>query len=47
MRVLEQIDETLIGELAARNEFFWLDLGSPSPEDVAALAKRFGWHPLR
>ncbi|HZV74724.1 MAG TPA: magnesium/cobalt transporter CorA [Conexibacter sp.] len=46
MQVLDVIDERAIDELTARREFFWLDLVDPSHEQLAALAKRFGWHPL-
>ncbi len=46
MQVLDSVDERLIGELTGRDEFFWLDLVSPSAEQLAALAERFRWHPL-
>jgi len=46
MQVLDRIDERAIDELIARDEFFWLDLVDPSDEQLAALAERFGWHPL-
>jgi magnesium transporter len=46
MQVLDGIDERAIGELIARDEFFWLDLVDPTPEQLAGLAQRFGWHPL-
>jgi magnesium transporter len=46
MQVLDSVDERAIGELTARDEFFWLDLVDPSPEQLSALAERFGWHPL-
>ena len=46
MQVLDTIDERAIDELTARDEFFWLDLVDPSPEQLAGLAQRFGWHPL-
>jgi magnesium transporter len=29
-----------------RDQFFWLDLSSPSDEDVEALRRLFGFHPL-
>jgi magnesium transporter len=46
MQVLDAIDERAIDELTARDEFFWLDLVGPSPEQLSGLAERFGWHPL-
>jgi magnesium transporter len=46
MRVLDAIDEQAIGELTAREEFFWLDLAAPGDEALRALAARLGWHPL-
>lgn len=46
MQVLAAIDERAIDDLTARREFFWLDLVDPSTEQLAALAQRFGWHPL-
>jgi magnesium transporter len=46
MQVLDRIDEQAIEELIARDEFFWLDLVDPLDEQLAALAERFGWHPL-
>jgi magnesium transporter len=46
MQVLDRIDERAIDELLARDEFFWLDLVDPTPEQLERLAERFGWHPL-
>ena len=46
MQVLDSVDERAIEELTARDEFFWLDLVDPPDEQLAALAQRFGWHPL-
>jgi len=46
MQVLDRIDERAIEALIARDEFFWLDLVDPTPEQLAGLAQRFGWHPL-
>lgn len=46
VRVLDAIDERTLDELAARREFFWLDLVRPDDAQVAALGERFGWHPL-
>lgn len=46
MQVLDSVDERAIADLIARDEFFWLDLVAPTPEQLATLAQRFGWHPL-
>jgi magnesium transporter len=46
MQVLDSVDERLLGELTARDEFFWLDLVDPDAEQLDALARRFRWHPL-
>ena len=46
MQVLDAIDERAIDDLIARDEFFWLDLVDPTPEQLTGLAQRFGWHPL-
>jgi len=46
MRILDTIDETLIAQLRAQDEFFWLDLVSPSADDVQRLGTLLGWHPL-
>jgi magnesium transporter len=46
MQVLDAIDARALDELTARDEFFWLDLVDPSAEQLAGLARRFGWHPL-
>jgi magnesium transporter len=46
MQVLDSVDERTINELTARDEFFWLDLVAPSPQQLSALAERFGWHSL-
>lgn len=46
MQVLDRIDERAIDALIARDEFFWLDLVDPTPEQLAGLAQRFDWHPL-
>jgi magnesium transporter len=46
MRVLDAVDEQAIGELCARDEFFWLDLADPDAATLDALARRLGWHPL-
>jgi magnesium transporter len=46
MRVLDHIDEPAIDELAARGEFFWLDVVGASDAELQHLGERFGWHPL-
>jgi magnesium transporter len=46
MRVLETIDEAVLDDLAARGEFFWLDVAGPTDEQVRELGRRYGWHPL-
>ena len=46
MRVLTTIDRIEIEQLRARDEFFWLDLESPAPQDVKLLGELFGLHEL-
>lgn len=46
MRVLDAIDEQLIGELTARGEFFWLDVVGADEQTLQRLGERFGWHEL-
>ncbi|HEY4279160.1 MAG TPA: magnesium/cobalt transporter CorA [Conexibacter sp.] len=46
MYILDAIDEGLLGELTRAGHFFWLDVVSPSDEQITDLARRFGWHPL-
>ncbi|MBS1907596.1 MAG: magnesium transporter CorA family protein, partial [Actinobacteria bacterium] len=46
MRILGSIDESLIAQLRARGEFFWLDLVSPTAEEIQRLGTLLGWHPL-
>jgi len=46
MHILDAIDDDLLDRLTAAREFFWLDVVSPSDEQLAALARRFRWHPL-
>jgi magnesium transporter len=43
---MPSLDEDKIRELLARNEYFWLDLTSPSKEEVERLGEIFGFHPL-
>jgi hypothetical protein len=40
------VDEDLIAQLRAQDEFFWLDLVAPSAEDVQRIGALLGWHPL-
>jgi magnesium transporter len=46
MQVLQALDRGEIAQLRERNEFFWLDLLTPSDDDVEALGALFGLHPL-
>ena len=46
MRILDTFDEPLIAQLRAQQEFFWLDLISPSAEEIQRLGTVLGWHPL-
>jgi magnesium transporter len=43
---LTTLDRDRIAELLKRDEFFWLDLESPSEQDVKQLGEIFGLHPL-
>jgi magnesium transporter len=40
------IDEAVIKDHLARDQFFWLDLTAPSRADVEKLRELFGFHPL-
>ncbi|MBS1861097.1 MAG: magnesium transporter CorA family protein [Actinobacteria bacterium] len=46
MRFLDHIDRGEIGDLLGRDEYFWLDLGGSSEDDVATLEDIFHFHPL-
>ncbi len=46
MEVLDRLDLERIAALRARDEFFWLDLESPSAADIDALGKALGLRPL-
>jgi magnesium transporter len=46
MRFLESIDREEIAGLLERDEYFWLDLTDPGPDEVAALRELFSFHPL-
>jgi magnesium transporter len=41
-----EIDEPAIRDHLERDHFFWLDLTSPSAQDLAKLRELFGFHPL-
>jgi magnesium transporter len=40
------IDEEQIRDLLRQDRFFWLDLHSPSAEQIEQLGRMFGFHPL-
>ncbi|MGI8594581.1 MAG: magnesium transporter CorA family protein [Solirubrobacteraceae bacterium] len=42
MRVLTEIDRDAIGQLIARDEFFWLDVTAPAAEDLERLRHELG-----
>lgn len=46
MQILDSIDDAQLDELAASRAFFWLDVVSPTDDQLTALAERFRWHPL-
>src|SRR4029079_10757388 len=46
VQVLTSLDRAELTRLRDRDEFFWLDLVSPSHEDVELLAELFEVHPL-
>jgi magnesium transporter len=46
VRVLTSLDRAAIQELRERDEFFWLDLESPTDDQVDELRDLFGFHPL-
>ena len=46
MQVLTHLDEPFIGERRIADEFFWLDLLSPSDHVLAELGSLFGLHPV-
>jgi magnesium transporter len=43
---LTQVDEERIRDQLRRDHFFWLDLVSPSEQDLERLREIFGFHPL-
>jgi magnesium transporter len=46
VRFLESIDRGAIADLLRRDEYFWLDLTDPGPDQVAELERLFSFHPL-
>jgi magnesium transporter len=46
MQVLTEVDRARIEELRRRDEFFWLDLESPSDADIDAAGELLGLHEL-
>src|SRR5215210_8859824 len=46
MEVLETADPERLGALRERDEFFWLDLSDPPPDELKALGEHLGLHPI-
>jgi magnesium transporter len=46
MEVLETLDRDRLAELRERDEFFWLDLIGPSPEELHSVGDLLGLHPV-
>jgi magnesium transporter len=46
MEVLETVEPDHVSGLRGRDEFFWLDLSDPSPEELAPLGELLGLHPV-
>ena len=46
MEVLTTVDEARIRELRERDEFFWIDLSSPSDDDLSMLGALLHLHPV-
>jgi magnesium transporter len=46
MHVLTEVDEQQIRALEERDEFFWLDLLAPPPDELHRLGALLGLHPL-
>jgi magnesium transporter len=46
MEVLETVDREKLAALRERDEFFWLDLTSPSPDEVKAMGEALSLHPI-
>jgi magnesium transporter len=46
MEVLETVDRDRLADLRERDEFFWLDLSEPSPEDIKSMGEALSLHPV-
>ncbi len=46
MLILTSIDSERIADQRERDEFFWLDLESPSADDLDTLQRKLGLHPM-
>ena len=46
MEVLERVDRDRLAELRERDEFFWLDVTGPSPDEIKTLGELLGLHPV-
>jgi magnesium transporter len=46
MEVLERVDRDRLAELRERDEFFWLDITSPSADEIKSLGEVLGLHPV-
>jgi magnesium transporter len=46
VQVLDHVDEARIAELRKQGEFFWLDLVTPSADEVKEAGRIFAWHEL-
>ena len=46
MEVLESVERDRIASLRERDEFFWLDLCDPPPNEVTAMGEALGIHPV-
>src|SRR3954454_14776231 len=46
VEVLTEVDEPRIADLRGRDEFFWIDLISPSDEDLDTLGRLLHLHPV-
>jgi magnesium transporter len=46
MEVLENVDRDRLAGLRERDEFFWLDLSDPSPEEITSIGEALSLHPV-
>jgi magnesium transporter len=46
MEVLERVDHDRIAQLRERDEFFWLDVTGPSPDEIKMLGELLDLHPV-